>query len=330
MSEIHVSIEGLSPALVDAYAASGMVRGQAGDKALTWAFGGNMTPFAVARAEGQIVGISANLRQQMKCGNVEGTGFQAVDSFVSPSMRGRGVFGRLARAYDEHAGQAGAQLVWGFPNDNAAPAWFGKLGWHRHGQVPFLMKPLRTGYFLRKACIGLDFPLSAARDQNLAPVGGIGDWADALWDRAASGIGVATIRDRAYLAHRLFDAPHAEAYRVVADTDPATPSLVATREADKHGGRIAYLMEALGGGALAELLASELGRLKARGAEVVLAWAFPWSPNYRTLRKAGFLPLPRRLRPINIWFGTRPKTPPGAVANAPGQWYLSYLDSDTI
>jgi len=330
MNDVAVSFEGVGPDLLDAYAASGMARGQAGEAAIRWAFDTNPKAFAVARENGKIVGLSANLLLRMKIGAIDGPGIQAVDSFVASDMRGRGVFGRLARAYDEYAGQTGAHLVWGFPNDNAAPAWFGKLGWHRHGQVPFLMKPLRAGYFLRKAGLALDFPLSTTRDQNLAPEAGIGNWADDLWAEAAPQIGCTTIRDRAYLTHRLFEAPHAAAYRVVADTTCGTAAMVATREAEKHGGRIAYLMEALGGASLSELLASEMGRLKARGTEVVLAWAFPWSPNYRTLRKAGFFPLPRRLRPINIWFGTRPKSPQAVPANAPRQWYLSYLDSDTI
>ncbi len=108
------------------------------------------------------------------------------------------------------------------------------------------------------------------------------------------------------------------------------PALVATREAKKHGGHIAYIMEAFGQEEIEPLLLSELGRLAANGAEIALAWAYPWSPNYRILRKAGFLPLPERLRPIHIWFGGCPKTSRAERANEVSQWYLSYLDSDTI
>jgi GNAT superfamily N-acetyltransferase len=325
-----VTIEGFSDDLLRAYADSGMERARAGARALSWAFGSNPAAFAVARTDGAIVGVSAYIQSRMKFGAANGIGLQAVDSFVSPQMRGRGVFSALAQSYDRHAEQTKADLVWGFPNDNAAPAWFGKLGWHRHGQVPFLVKPLRAGYVLRKLGLRFDFPLSFAQDQNLAPVSSVADWGDALWENAEGKIGCATIRDRTFLSHRLFQAPQAAHYRTVADTAPGRAALVATREAEKHGGRIGYLMEALGGASLAELLMSELGRLRGRGVELVLAWAFPWSPNYQTLRKAGFLPLPVPLRPIHIWFGTRPKSPGAACANASGQWYLSYLDSDTI
>ncbi|WP_370195800.1 MULTISPECIES: N-acetyltransferase family protein [Aurantimonas] len=330
MTDPVISIEPISDELMDAYIASGMERGRAGRSAIEWAFGSNAAPFAVARSDGQIVGISAYIQSRMQFGAATGVAFQAVDSFVSESMRGKGIFSRLARAYDAHAASSGGDLVWGFPNDNAAPAWFGKLGWHSHGQVPFLIKPLRAGFLSRKIGLPLDFPLTRARDQNLPPIAEIGEWADGLWHSVAPAVGVGAVRDRAFLNHRLFDGPQASQYRVVASPDQITPAIVATREAEKHGGRIAYLMEALGGAALQPLVMSELGRLASRGVEVALAWSFPWSPNYRNLRKAGFVPLPERMRPIRIWFGSTPKTGSAARADQQGQWYLSYLDSDTV
>lgn len=330
MSEPVISIEEISDELIAAYEASGMDRGRVGQRALEWAFGSNSSPFAVARHKGAIVGISGYIQNRMQFGREHGAAFQAVDSFVSEDMRGKGVFTRLARAYDEHAVRSGAALVWGFPNGNAAPAWFGKLGWHKHGQVPFLIKPLRAGFLCKKLGLPLDFSLTAARDQHLSPITEVGDWANELWDQISPEIGVGAIRDRAFLQHRLFAGPQANHYRVVASVDPSAPAIVVTREAEKHGGNVGYVMEALGGKYLLPLVMSELGRMASRRVEIALAWAFPWSPNYRTLRKAGFIPLPEFIRPIQIWFGSTPKTAAAGRANRTGQWYLSYLDSDTV
>lgn len=330
MSDPVISIEPLSEELLVAYTHSEMERGNAGKHAIEWAFGNNSKPFAVARDDGAIVGMSGYIQNRVVFGEATGNAFQAVDSFVSKTMRGKGIFTRLAQAYDEYARDSGADLVWGFPNNNAAPAWYGKLGWHRHGQVPFMIKPLRAGFFSRKLKLPIDFPLTTARDQHLESVDRIDDWGDVLWDKVANKVGVGVVRDRTFLQHRLFDAPQASQYRVVADTDSNSPALVSTREAKKHGGRIAYVMEALGENSLQPLLMSELGRLAVRGVEVALAWSFPWSPNYSALRRAGFLPLPESLRPIQIWFGSTPKTARADRANREGQWYLSYLDSDTV
>jgi GNAT superfamily N-acetyltransferase len=330
MTNIEISIECASSELLAAYAASGMKRGKAGEAAINWTFGGGNSSFAIAWSGEQVVGISSYIQSTMKFGKELGTGFQAVDSFVAPEMRGQGLFTRLAKTYTEDAQSQGADLIWGFPNDNAAPAWFGKLGWANHRQVPFLIKPLRAGYFLRKLRLGGDFVLARGRDQNLQALSVAGDWADDLWDRFATGISCATVRDSSFLNHRLFEAPHAQEYRVVAETDLKSGALVATREAKKHGGQIAYVMEAMGGAALQGVLNSELARLRDRGTELALAWAYPWSPNYSALRRSGFFPLPEKLRPIRIWFGGRALSNHANPAICLENWYLSYLDSDTV
>ena len=330
MSQIQISIEALSDELISAYEISGLERSRAGRHSIEWAFAGNPYPFSVARQEGEIIGLSGYIRNRMQFGDASGSAVQAVDSFVSESMRGQGIFTRLACAYDEHSRHSGTDLVWGFPNDSAAPVWFDKLGWSNSGQVPFMVKPLRTGFFSRKLGLPLDLRLTLARDQNIDSITDVDDWADALWAQSSPKIGVSVIRDRNFLRHRLFDCPQAHEYRVVAETDTYAPAIVATREKIKHGGKIAYIMEALGDSALQPLLMSELGRMASRGVEIALAWSFPWSPNYRALRKAGFVHLPERLRPIRIWFGSAPKTAAAERAKHTHQWYLSYLDSDTV
>ena len=330
MKDLSISVEGYSEELLRAYIASGMNRGLTGENAIKWAFGDNEAAFAVARSGETIVGLSSYIQSSMQFGSRSGTALQAVDSYVAPQLRGQGLFTKLARAYADQQSSKGADLIWGFPNDNAAPAWFGKLGWVRHGQVPFLVKPLRAGYFLRKLRLGGDFALSAGQDQNLQSIASVGDWADALWDRFAAGIKCATIRNSAFLNHRLSAAPLAQEYRIVADPDSHGGALVATHEARKHGAHIGYIMESIGGAALRGILSSELARMRDRGAELALAWAYPWSPNYSTLRRCGFFPLPERLRPIHIWFGASALSGIAETAMQKENWYLSYLDSDTV
>ncbi len=330
MRGLNFSIEGLSPELITAYAQTGMERGKQGVAALEWSFGGNDKAFAVARSDNKIVGISAYIKSQMLFGSRRGNAYQAVDSFVFPEARGRGLFNRLATTYAHHLRDQDADLIWGFPNDNAAPAWFGKLGWTKHGQVPFLFKPLRSGYFLRKLHLTGDFKIARGTDQNLARLNHVGPWVDQLWEQSAANVHCGTTRNEAFLNHRLFDAPHAAKYRVVGDDHTGDGAFVATRTAEKHGGKVAYVMEAFGGSTLQGVLTSEMSRLRDNGTELALAWSYPWSENYKTLRKCGFLPLPEKLRPINIWFGGKAVSPTGQSSKYLQNWYLSYLDSDTI
>ena len=81
---------------------------------------------------------------------------------------------------------------------------------------------------------------------------------------------------------------------------------------------------------LARLLLSELARAARSGAEVALAWCPKSAPNYGVYRKAGFFPVPPRLRPIEINFGARAlRAECAAAAAAETPRYVSFLDSDT-
>jgi GNAT superfamily N-acetyltransferase len=336
VGSIGVSLEGLNQEVRRAYTELLPDHSRYGERFLDWRFGeatGARESFAVARGEaGEIVGLSAYISASFRLGAQErGRGLQAIDSIVAPSARGQGVFTKLAGAMSKAAtGEGRADLIWGFPNANAAPAWFKKLDWTRHGFVPFMIKPLRAGYILRRARLPINFRLSLLADRGGPEAASVDAHAGEMWDRfAGNQISCAVDRSSAFLNWRLFEAPHRK-YRVAYDSRP-DGALVASTIENKHGGRIAYVMEALGGSSLRDLLAAELGRHVAQGAEVALSWCFPWSPNYRVYRSLGFFPLPERLRPIEMHFGGRTYTPrANAVAGDPKNWYLSYLDSDTV
>ena len=104
---------------------------------------------------------------------------------------------------------------------------------------------------------------------------------------------------------------------------------------DKHGGRVGYVVELLYEPSRhrvgAALLAESLRIMAADNADVVLAWCFSHSPNARAYAKVGFVPLPERLRPIELHVGVRVLDESLAdVLTDQGNWYLSYCDSDTV
>lgn len=330
---IRIGLERTSPALVAAYSVFGLERAGQGPAALEWTFSlpaAPCPPFCVARREDRIIGLSANIAARIKLGEAEGFAFQAVDSFVSEEARGKRLFSRMAQGFADAAAEAGSDVAWGFPNANAAPAWFGGLGWRNFGQVPFLVRPLDASFLLGKARLPGSFRL--ARGAKVAHVSPreFGPETDALWARFSAPIGCTVMRDAAALNHRIIAAPQAAEYRISMYGEGEARALVISRIVERHGARVAYVLEAMGGAALGPLLRSELHQLALQGAEVALAWCFGWSPNYRAYRGAGFWPLPERLRPVEINFGARALSPRGAPAEIRENWYLSYLDSDGI
>ncbi|HEX8654756.1 MAG TPA: GNAT family N-acetyltransferase [Allosphingosinicella sp.] len=282
---------------------------------------------AVATAGGEIIGVNAFMPSRFRIGERTGRAYQSMDTIVTPAARGKGVFGRLINCfYDEGE----ADLLYGFPNANSSPGFFGKLGWAHFGSVPMLFRPLRSGYFLKRVSRflpDLPIPMLARGAENFERALGFDERATGAWRRFSSDIGCAVERDAAFLNWRLRDNP-SERYDILQAEDG---SFVAHALSDKHGGRIGYVMEAIGGPAtLPGLIAAALRELQASRADAALAWCLPGSPNYAAYRKAGFYPLPEPLRPIVINFGARALAAPAAAVENVRGWYISYLDSDTV
>jgi hypothetical protein len=307
---------------------------------LNWRFQANphgAARFAAATEGNELVGMIALVPTRLA--NAPGArGFQAIDTVVHPSQRGRGLFVRLGATAQEGLR---ADVLWGFPNANAAPGWYGRLGWTNFGAAPLLVRPLRSGFVLGRLHPRLrviDFSLVRSRkvDAHVYHDGArlSGDF-DKLWQRVRSNYGIAVDRSGEWMRWRLFDKPGAD-YRCAGVKNPAgdLDAFVATKVCDKHGSRLCYIMEAVSvsssHGDLTHLLVAELGRAARGGAEAALAWCPKSAPNYAAYRRAGFLPVPARLRPIEINFGAKALHPGAApAAEQDARWYVSFLDSDT-
>ena len=285
---------------------------------------------AVARSDGDIIGVNAFMPSGFSVRGDSALGYQSMDTIVMPAARGKGVFPALLNCFYE---QTHGALIYGFPNANSSPGFFGKLGWTHFGPVPILFRPLRTGYFLRRfGRLMPDFrvPLLSRFFEGAERITRFQDDATSMWHQFSSDITCAVDRTAEFLNWRLVDHP-TEKYEILRSPDG---SFTAHTVSDKHGGRIGYVMEAIGNSqSLPLLIASSLREIQASGADAALAWCLPGSPNYAAYRRAGFYPLPQKLRPITINFGARPLRADSEASAAildSSDWYISYLDSDTV
>jgi hypothetical protein len=246
----------------------------------------------------------------------------------------------MGRAAQDH-GLIGGDVLWGFPNANAAPGWYGRLGWTNFGPVPLLIRPLRTRFLLGRihpklARVDLSLVRHCMEMNKEYHVGeGLQRDVEALWERVAPNLGIVVDRTGDWMRWRLMDKPGAS-YRCTGITSQAgeLQAFVASKIAEKHGCRLCYIMEALAlhdaAGDLASLIRTELSLAARQGAEAALAWCPKGALNYRAYRRAGFVPFPARVRPIEINFGARWLLPQSAPAtDSAARWYVSFLDSDT-
>jgi hypothetical protein len=309
---------------------------------LNWRFGRGAqesTQFAVAReAGGRIVGMIALVSSPLRGGLGTVAAVQAIDTVVNPLVRGKSIFVRLGNLVHSSP-SVNAQLVWGFPNALAARGWFGRLGWSRVGSVPFLIKPLRTGYFLGRLwrpLRRLNLPLCFRKPSYDEGIVNTVDerWND-LWNACVNDFGLAVDRTARWLRWRL-DKPGAD-YKFAMKVGPeGAEAAVISRIVERHGAKICYVMEALSTPkhhkALSTLLSNELRSAAQQGAEVALAWCPKFARSRSNYAAVGFVGLPDRFRQIEIHFGGRwLSLDPDRSEQFPGAtWYLSYLDSDTV
>lgn len=270
-------------------------------------------------------------------------GVQSLDTLTDRDFRGRGLFTKLAADVYRRCAEGGVSFVYGFPNASSAHGFFNRLGWVNLDPVPFLIRPLRTGYALRRLKLGplarLDLPLPIPTvrlgpEHELRVVLDFDDDFDELWADFASQVRVAVRRDAAYLKWRL--SKPRERYKTVAHYEGGRlQGFVTFATKEKHGGKVGYVVELLhrpgaehSGRAL---VAAALREMRDQGAEVVLGWCLEHSPNRAAYRAGGFRYLPERLRPIELHFGVRALAsgPEDALGNR-RNWYLSYCDSDTV
>ncbi len=329
-------------------------------EALTWQYFGNATgrlyvDVAVPPDGASLAAIYASLPGTMRIGGERRLVLQSLDTLTDEAYRGKGLFVTLAKATFARAAEGGAALIYGFPNGSSAHGFFKKLGWSPLDPVPFLIRPLRTKYVVDRlglakrigpvASLVPDVALVVPRlfARGTLPRGVVSlDAADArmtrLWDRFATGIGCAIERDEAYLQWRLFERPgsHYRVLGVEADDGSELRALVAYTVETKHGGRIGYVMDLLHDRSLAgyragsRALGAAVHGMAEEGADSILAWSMRHSPNFPVYARHGFVPLPEKMRPIELHVGVRAFDPAvEPIVSKRESWYFSYLDGDT-
>lgn len=274
-------------------------------------------------------------------------GTQSLDTLTDISHRRRGLFPFLAEKSYARTAELGSIAVYGFPNKNSCPTFAKHLGWTIYGPVNFLVRPLRTGYFLERLLgpvglgsvakrFNLRLPAAKPNVQNLTfrTVAAFSKPHEEIWREAAQSFRIAVDRSAEYLNWRIFGRPDGAKYRVIEAVNEVgeIDGFVIWALEEKHGGRIGYLMECLARAGRVEvhsiLLRKAIREMSVARADAILAWSISGQLGTRALRGCGFLTLPTRLRPIQLYWGCRSLQP--GVELQESDWYISYLDSDTV
>jgi hypothetical protein len=274
---------------------------------------------------------------------------QSIDTLTDKEYRGQGLFVWLAsEAYRVFIGRGG-KLVYGFPNQNVHRARVAHLNWQMVNPLPLMLRPMRSGYFLRaglrlpqrfaNCCdfrIGGFHPKSKEKEQRLIVerLAGFGLEHDELWREFSSGISACVERTAEFMNWRITKHPMGKYRMLGAYRDGRLAAEIIWCIERKYGGTIGYVMELLQrpGDLLAGrvVLAACLSEMSAASVDAVLAWNMRHSPNSAIFRSAGFFSIPEWVRPFNFYSGFRSfESDQDAILRDGQNWYISYIDSDT-
>lgn len=294
---------------------------------------------------GNIASIYATLPVVASVEGVKILVCQSVDTMTDSNHRAKGLFVSAAKATYALNKSEGVGFVYGFPNGKSVYGFIKHLNWHLLDPVPFIFKPLRSGFFLRKILgnkIGnlLDFSITLKKTNilnsnvRIEPVKIFDDKFDALWKVFSRDIKIAIVRDSVYLNWRYINKPN-EQYKIVAlYEDTLLRGFIVYCFKQKHGGKIGYIMELITdlsyGWHSTTLLNYANNDLICSKCDVILAWCFGFSPNATSFKYSGYFSLPNILRPIELHFGYSNINCNNAAISERRNWYLSYSDSDTV
>jgi hypothetical protein len=271
-------------------------------------------------------------------------GSQSLDTITDIEYRGQGLFIKLAKDVYQKAADDGVALVYGFPNGNSIHGFKSKLEWEVLDPVPFMIKPIKTSYFSKKIFVfkwlpNFNVSFSKYSESNKLRIEenfSFPEMVTPLWESFANQIEVAVQRDKKYLDWRYIQKPY-ENYKIAHCYSENNTYLgyIVYAIKEKHGGKIAYIMELIFDLKLQKagrkLLQYAINQIKKENADCILSWCMDHSPNYNVFKKEFFFKLPEKFRPIELHFGARAFNKELApIINNRNNWYLSYSDSDTV
>ena len=305
--------------------------------------------YALEQKSRNIAAIYTYLPTVVGCMGSNVPALQSFDTLTDHQHRGKGLFIELATKLAEKETAKGNELVYGFPNENSVKGFVKKLGFIYFGEVPFLIKPLRISYFvkkfIKKSKVGeeddTNCEVKAGTEINLhnyaslKKLDNFGEDYEILWNKVKQNIPIGVNRDAAYMNWRFVNKPQADYLRYGYYQGTELKGIIIFTLKNKHGGKIGYLMELLfepeNKKAGKELLRFSSRIFKNNKADVILAWCYTHSFNYSTFKNAGFYNFPEKIRPqkLGVIVKVLKSTFEKDILKIKN-WYFSYSDSDTV
>lgn len=305
--------------------------------------------YAIETESQRIAAIYTYLPTTLHCMETKVPALQSFDTLTDYRHRGKGLFIQLANRLAQKETERGNALVFGFPNENSVNGFVKKLGFTYFGEVPFLIKPLKISYFIKKlfgrkdskdsdnsnCTIESNSSVELKNNVSLLKMDSFGMDYDLLWKKVKSCIPIGVNRDAGYMNWRFVTKPHGGYTKYGYYEGSELKGVIIFTLKKKHGGNVGYLMEILFEPENKQVGKTLLGFavriLKRNNADVILSWCYPHSFNYSAFKREGFYNFPEKMRPQKLGVIVKNlKSDFEKDILKIKNWYISYSDSDTV
>ena len=305
----------------------------------------NIIYYAIENEHTSVAAIYTALPVISTVKNLSVKALQSIDTLTDKSHRGKGLFILLAEKLYKDATDNGFAYVYGFPNENSAHGFFKKLGWVSFGEAPFLIKPLRIKYLIKKifnlkytgreVLPPSDSSFFINKTLVIKPIEEFKEDYESIWEVVAGEIKVGVKRTSTYMNWRFVNKPGEVYYKYGIYNNERLEAIIVFTLKNKHDGFVAYIMEFIHQPDKVEnakkLLSFTTKFLNSQKADVILAWCLPQSFNFNVFKKCGYYTLPVRFRPQKLFWGVKIlNLKLSEVVLNKNNWYISYADSDTV
>jgi len=298
--------------------------------------------FALLKEDGRVLGHLCLQAARLSVQGREVTAGQRINFMLDPASRRRGFYPQLFHKVVEQARTRGWAFTFGFPNAPALKA-LQKI----HPAAPVAQVPRFVKFFRGRAIaqrkirqpalagaagrvldglLWLQNRRRQAADDHVVPLERFDERFDRLWQQAAPSLGVATVRDQAYLNWRYVDAPLN--YRVLAFVaGDEVRGYIVLRLGPGEMGHVVDLLAREETGVVPALLSAAETAARAH-CEMLSCWCLDRGQVSRHLRQRGFFSLPgQNTLAISEIQGSRESS---RVLWDKHSWYVMIGDSDYI
>ena len=324
-----------------------------------WRYVNNPTglvAITIAEAEEGIVGQYALLPVIAKVGDTVRTVALSLDTMVHPDYRGQGMFSKLAMDLYKRVERKGVPLIYGFPNEASHHGFVARLGWvDLCERVPLFIRPLDVKRILGTKVnnhlfltvgewIGLTGwsllcptrPSELPDGCTIQQVDSFDECVDQLWEHASSALNITVVRNYRYLNWRYVEKPGDEYTIFTLEGAGDILGYVVLKIVKKFGLQIGFVVDLL---AVPDqpnisryLISKAVEYFKELQADMISCMMLKQGPYIQALKKSGFLFVPPKFHPQEMYLGVRRNTKeyPAEFITNPNNWYVTWGDHDDV